>query len=374
MMIQLDTLFEVGLFHNYYKSGISDDFDIEPTALCKNQLLNYGLIFRKTSKGFVVLYELVKDDHGNPHPLKSIEENVKYSFMLKSNNPYLINYSDLPLDSQANQIYNLHNLNNNMQNGDLLLTSDSNAEFLSQKDRIHLKSQLFNYSSKSANTSVQIETLDGLNNTLLRKNVLIVEGIFNYSIDLRRYPPGRFTLNVDGSKKLEFYANDELIGKNVFGVIDIFQNNSVPAPYRFTKPNHDVFKKTYHVKIDNRKTYWKYNMVLKYRLGDVDPNDWPDDWPNDFSVVFPDSEGLQPQFNRQNIGYLADGAAIVPFVSVAKLPLQQVPIKGIQLKKTSSNNNGNISGIRDIDHLPNPSVQTINTINNEIYSSIFVYL
>lgn len=352
MKIQFEKLFEIKIFHSYYKSGTSEDFDIEPTALCRNQLLNYGLLFKKTAGGFVVLYEVVEDDSGNPHPLKPIEENTKFSFTLQAKNSSLINYSNLPLNSKPNQIYHLHNLNDNQQNGSLFLTSDKTEDYMSQKDRIELISQLFQYSFESTNSSAQIEIVDDLDNLVFKKVVPIVEGMFNYSVDLRGYPPGKFTLKIDGAQKLEFYANDELIGKNIFGIIDIFRNDSVPQAYQFTETNGDVRKKTYTVKIEKRQTFWKYYMVLKYR---------PDITPDSLSI---------DSFVRKDTEILSDGNSMVPFVSSTPLSLQEKPIKGIQLKKATGNGSTSICK-----NLPNPSVRTIKPeASDKIYSEIFIYL
>lgn len=363
MKIQFDILFEVEIYHNYYNSGISEDFNIVPTSISQKILRNYGLLFRKTSKGFVVLYEYVLELE-QKHPLKPIEENIKFSFILQSKNPYLINYSNLPLDKKPNQIYRLHNLNDNQQNGNLLLTSDDTINHVSQNDRIEIKPQLFQYSFESLNETAEMEILDELRNPVpkSKRNVAIVDGILNYLVNLQSFAPGKYILKVDGDQKLEFYSSDELVGKNnVFGVIDIFRNDSVPNLYQFTKPNNDVKQKTYQVKIDNRMTYWKYYIVLKYRVKDVKPDD--------FSLTYPDSNGTNVKFESLNKEELADGTVTFPFLSNIELPLKQVPVKGIKLDKTNSNGNR-----LEIANLPIPSVKTLTKIKNELYSNMYVYI
>jgi hypothetical protein len=118
-------------------------------------------------------------------------------------------------------------------------------------------------------------------------------------------------------------------------------------------------------------------VVLKYRT-DINPDDLSiefftqtgngngddddgDSGNGDFSTPFE----RQPPIER------SDGLKAVPFISQAMLPLQEDPIKKIQLKKTSSNNNGMFT----INNLTNPSAVTI-TKNDagQFLSEIFIYV
>lgn len=360
MKIQFDKLFEVEIYHNYYSSGISQDFLIEPTIACQNQLKDYGLIFRQTGKGFAVFYEVAENGGGIHHPLKPIVEDAKFSFLLTSRNPYVINYTNLPLATQSNQMYYLHNLNNNQQNNQLLLTSDATTEFLSEHDLIELRSQFFQYRFESSNIYSEIEVIDELGKTVLQERVAIVEGLFDYPVNLTGYTPGKFIIKIDGIQKLEFYADDTLLSKKIFGVINIFRNDIVPVAYRFTDVNGAVTKKTYSAKLDRRFTFWKYYVVLKYRSNIAAA---------DLSIGRDDPAIV---FTRQPVITLSDGTNAVPFVSNNTQPLQQEPIGNIKLVKS----NGSSSGMFEIENLENPSVSSItpNPPENKIYSEIFVYV
>ena len=154
------------------------------------------------------------------------------------------------------------------QNSNLLLSSDTNDEFITAQDALELKPQVFSYSFTSPNTSATLEIRDQWSQPVIQKRSPIVEGKFYSLVDLSGHGPGRFSLFIDGIQKAQFYASDEFVGKRIFGLVDIFRDDNVPATYQFTDPNqgHDVLPKTYAIKMDNRKTYWKYYVVLKYRL------------------------------------------------------------------------------------------------------------
>lgn len=424
---QFETLLEVEIFHNYYQSKICEDLDIEPTPSCSNQLKNYGLLYRKTAQGFTIYYNksaLEKDKDGKFISLIPVADNIQLSFVLMSKNPFLVNFSDLPLDKKRNQIYCLNNLNDNsdVQTKQLLLTSETNSanfkSHISENDRLTLKPQVFQSSYKPINSTDKIKIVDGFNNTLLEKTVNEIEiangpnnsvlnktvkaeeNILNYRVDLRSYPPGIFTLSVNNEVKLEFYASDELNGRNIFGVIDLYQNDKVPLSYRFSEikdnvENDIMKKKTYTVRIDNRQTYWRYNVVLKYRLETIKleewrddwlenwpgviPPGWPVDWPQDWSIVCTRNSSASPitlHSKKEDSQALPDGTISFPFKSDHLLPLQQKPIKSVELKKTG-NSTGNLSGIKDIEKLPYPSYRNLKQDpenSNKLYSEIFIYL
>ncbi|MDH3974157.1 MAG: hypothetical protein OEV42_07745 [Deltaproteobacteria bacterium] len=368
MKIEFDKLLEVNFYHNYYRAEKGEDFEVEPTALCQKELKNYGLLFKKISRGFVVLYELTDDGLGGKEPLRAIDGKVRLSFMLKSRNPYLLNYSDLPLDSKFHHIYCLHNVNDNQQSGDLLLSSATDKNHLSLDDRITLKPQLFQYGFHSENPSAQIEIIDERGDSVISENVSLVEGVLNYPVDLRGRRPGRFTLKIDGQIELVFYASHELTGESVFGIIDIFSNDDVPEAYRFID-GESVAPKKYMVKIKRRQTYWKYCVAFKYYERDEHFK------AENLSISHPDPS---VKFDSQGV---FDGDDVVPveiFISDKELAFTEEPVKGIDLKLKKSGQGGGHGNVIELKkNLPAPSVNQIvkpDESGSNIYSEIYIYV
>jgi hypothetical protein len=376
MKIIFEPLFAVEIYHFYYTSTFSEDFVVVPTAACRRLLQNYALIFRSNAKGFAVFYEAFEDDSRNLHPIRPIAEDVRFSFRLQSKNPYLINFSDLPLDLAKRTIYYLHNRHDNPQNNELLLSADTVAAFVSQQDALKLAPLVFQYHLESSNPTAQLKILDEWSNSVITETKTVVEGVVDYPVDLRGLGPGKYTLTIDGVQKEQFYAAEELSGQNVFGLIDILRHDSVPAAYQFTNPaqNHDVAAKTYAVKINTRKTFWRYYVALKNRTKYPTPADWPNDWPDDWTIAYPSQQGVSIDPQPGALRTLVDGTVAVPFVADAALPLQQAPIKGIQLKKSQGSEHS--SSLRFADNLPNPSIASIvpDISSNKIYSEIFIYV
>ncbi len=141
--------------------------------------------------------------------------------------------------------------------------------------------------------------------------------------------------------------------------------------------NYDVKAKTFTVKINNRQTWWKYNVVLKYRR-DTKPEDLsikifsqPEngDTPDDSGESETDTPTTK--FERKTPHPRPDGLTAVPFVAQGKLPLVEKPLKRIQLVKIGRGNNGPFT----IDNLTNPSVAAITKDKQgKLYSEMYVYI
>ncbi len=365
MEIQFSTLFKIGFSNNYYSSGLNEDMVVEPTALCGRRLKDYGLLLRRTPEGIKVLYETVIDENDTSQILKPITQSVKFCFTFKAGNPYLLNYSDLPVNTYRGFIYYLHSLNKTESGGSINIAADTNSTFMSKDDLIELRPQLFTYQIKTSNSTAEIEIVDELNNSIYKENLHVLDGVRDYTVDLLHRSPGKYVLKIDGINKLEFYASDEVAGRDILGIIELTVQ--------------DMNKKKYLLKVNNRKTYWNYYVVLKYRLRDVKPEDWPADWPDKWSIIYPvddtTSVALLPQSSKQKV--MSDGAVAVPFESGVALPLEHDPVKGIQLKRESGSSN--VSKIRDINNLPVPSINNIKPPKkgsniNKTYSDIYIYV
>lgn len=369
-------LFEIKLSHRYYTSGQCADIRIKPTPRCGQLLKDYGLLCVETAEGLTVRYPAVAGPESQLVPLKPVSESISFSFILQSENPYLLNFSDLPLNASPSAVYRFDNLAANVHEGKLLISADGDNPFVSALDAIELRPQQFNYRADHGTALAAVEIRDAWDLTLVQDTVPVLEGALNYRVDLRRNLPGAFNLLVDGVPQLAFYADDQLTRRNVFGLINIYRDDRVPVAYQFTDPvqQHAVLPKTYCLVFNRRMTFWKYYVALKYRLKNLTPDKWPKDWPDDWKIIYTPDPSVDIAPDAGNVKTLTDGTLAVPFTADAPLPFQETPIKNVQLKKTGPG--ANASGIREIDHLPNPSVRSIvpDASDGKIYSEVFIYV
>ncbi|HKJ68171.1 MAG TPA: hypothetical protein VKA68_09475 [bacterium] len=417
--MQYQSLFSLEISHRYHASGKSEDFHILPTYRCAENLRDAGLIFRSHTHGFLVQYQA---RNGND-PKIPLTDQTKYSFILHQQRPDLLNFSDLPLSNQVNQIYYLDNLTKNRQEDALLLTAETGHEFLSGLDILSLRPQSFQYRFSSSRSRVSLQIQDVFGRTIEEALVPVHDGSGSYPVALRRLSPGKFTLRLDGELAETFYASDELFRQKPFGVLDIYQHARVPSEYQFTDLGDPaaITPRKYQLNIQRRTTYWKYLFVHKYRLTELNADDWPDSWPDDYPdslpagwqdawpedwpaewvIRYPSDPVVHMNPVPQQARALSDGYFAIPFISESPLPLSDKSIAGIELTKREEENdeeddseggppwgrggpgrsrghNGNHrgSGIRAIQNLPNASPRTL-VVNNEegkIYSEIFVYV
>jgi len=396
MEIIFDKLFAVDLHHYYYESACAENLLVLPTHECQKKLGDYGLHFRTTRRGFTVFYEVIRGDEQRPYPLRPIETDEKFTFMLTAKDPYLLNMSDLPLDLTADHIFYFTNLKANIQESRLLISADTTHGYVSNDDAIGLRPLSFEYRYQTLADQVVFTATDEWAHTLFTINKEVINGHAACLIDLTPFGPGKYALSINGVEAERFYAGNKMVfQKNAFAVIDLYRHPSVPTTYRFTDHgNNDSTPKTYTIMINNRKTFWKYFFVHKHRLTQMEPSqwpqtwpdDWPDnlpedwpeewprDWPKDWAVLFPRDSEIEILPKPSEMKLMPNGAMAIPFVSNKAIPLRQTAVKGIRLSNQGSN--GNASGLREIENLANPSIKTIvpDILDNHVYSEIYVYL
>lgn len=367
MKTNFQVLFEIELIHEFYEPEknirFAKDLAIEPTPFCFDLLRDCGFLFRKKPNGFSVLADALKEKSNGYTLKKPIESQLIFSFFLLTKNPYLLNFSELPLmENHGQMIYRVHNLQNNIKEKQLLLTRDIQSEFLGEKDLIFAKSRSFSHQFTTDKIAVEMQVRDETGNTIMSKTIFSNEGFVDYQVDLSGLSPGSYTLFEDNIKELDFYADNQIAGKNIFGVIDIYNSDKVAEAYRFTDDTYRILPKKYTLKIASRKVFWKYMVVLKNHKKAAS---------QDLTINLTGNHGGL-NFIRQADVVLPDGLRAVPFISDRAVAFSSKPLKGIQLIKQ----NNHSSGIFEIQNLPNAPVYAIkpDSTSDKIYSEIFIYV
>lgn len=353
MRIHFAKAFAVDLFHDYYPSGVSEDFSVEPTLATRQELNKHGLLFKTTPQGFVVLCETEGD---GSTPIRPLVPPLSFSFVLRSINPFLFNAANLPFTKSPQQLFYLGTRQKDSNAGELLLSADPIGKFVGAADLLALRPQRFQASFPAAGAAARWQLFDGRGG-LLRS--WAVPALGATSTGLVEVPQaGSYRLLGDGVDRLVFYADDQLAGGTPFGVIEIAADALVTAPFRFVSDAGAVAFKRYAVRLQARRTTWQYYVVPKFDT-DVDPQDLS------ISLASP-----AVSFTRKSAVTLADGRTAIPFEAASELPLSQTSIKGVQLKK-----NGPPTSRLTIDNLPNPSVnEVIPAAAGKVFSRVFVYV
>ena len=365
MDINFNTLFDVDIFHEYYKDGLSKDFDITPSDECKELMKDYRLIFRTTSTGFKVSFSADENDD----PVIPIDYQIKLVFLLSVKNSYLLNYSDLPIDKIKNTVYYFSNYNLELPNQSIL---HKESDYVSSGDRLDLKSETFSVQVASEENEVDLSILDIDESALISKSFRTNENIADIQIDLYPFSPGKFKLLIDGNEETEFYADSKIMGKVVFGVIEIFfdPDGEIPQAYKINFPR--------------RKTYWKYNVILKHKTtltAEEISIDIPKTETDKYGYTFEDdlikNQDVEPKilFDRLPEIESSSSPTCIPFVFSKELPLSEETIKGIRLVKINGNGESDY-GNPMFENLSNPSVTSIKPEKEtgKVYSEINIYI
>jgi len=347
ILFKYEKLFSVQALHNYYSSKACPDLIFEPTAECQQSLLNLNLKYKTGANGFTIFAET--DEVGDL--LKSFSGAKKLVFALRSNNPYFHNFSDLPLEQEAGEIYYFNNSTTNsldvfsMGTARLLMHSGTEVSS-SHLLKIFGDNYRFELSGTGAARTASLINLDQ-GTTVKTQEKEAVNNAYQYDFTLEGLVPGRYRLDVGGTEEDRFYYDPVLCRKKIIGLVEIFF--SVPTSYRFYtgagKPNY----KEYCLAFQNRKTFWRYIVYNKNGTSLPDPiiNQATNPW------TFTDSGG---------------GV----FVSDSVIPLQESAITGISLLADSTDPSSVL-----LENLPNPDLTIIKPdLNNlsTIYSDVNVYI
>lgn len=274
MIIKYDILFEANVRHNFYREGLSGDFSIAPTTACRELLQRYRLIFRESANGFKVFAPVVPgtDPPELEHPFG--EDSVKFTFMLILHNTRFGLITTLPDFKPAGELFYFSNLYEEID-GDIRYLGDH-----TEGNRIGLpvaaiKTPTLNYRFDNPVNAAQFTLTDmfGLAYTLPNPGFIFPDPAdmtdrFQHNLgEVPGMKHGRYLMNDNQGGSLPFYYDRNLYGKDVFGVIEIFNNTSgftdpsnnlVPESYRFVENDQVTGKGKYSLGFSAAERKWMY--------------------------------------------------------------------------------------------------------------------
>ena len=100
-------LFELSIFHEYYRDNLCGDFVVEPTIKCGKILRNHHLIVKNKVNGIVVVAPVNSENQ----PEFELADHLKLTFKLKLKNQNFLDFTDIDWKPVDNSIYQYHNQN-----------------------------------------------------------------------------------------------------------------------------------------------------------------------------------------------------------------------------------------------------------------------
>ncbi len=340
--MRVTPLYQLNVLHDYFSDGRCKNVEVVPSRETARMLQQYGLFFRQVE----TTYHIVAKNDGNT-PL-FVEENLQTSlnFHLKINDPYFLNYTDLPLEISSNQVYYFSNLN-------AATSFLSKEEKANGQDQLAIKTKQFSY-------EVDAATHEGKQLQVKNQNGEVVDeyeikAVQNHIlVDLQHQAEGVY----------DIYIEEELKEKT------IISNSATPTDFGFIQLelSTNTWSKERPIKqfiqFKNRATYWQYNIINThdYQLGN-------------FSVA---TAPTTIDFSALDSRTLPNGQEAMLLSSAQEIPLQERYTNTLKLNmnKIIGNQIHNIGSSIPLPYPDNKTIKPITQADNttKIVSDIYVYL
>ncbi len=257
--VKYDILFRFTVRHDFYESGLSEDFQFIPTPSTENMLQQYGLLFRSNPTGFTV-FTKIDPDQVTPTVLTAIPADQKhFSFLMILKNPYFFNFtrftdhpSELP-PAMGREVLYASNVFAPAPGGDERPLGDHVVLPAFQYPAL-VRSRIYNLPYPSATNSSSPVLQDILTNTytpLAEIDLPVGQQVQELQLDfgeVQSMTAGRYRLTASSPDiDLSFFYEPDLNGQEgVMGIIDIYNDTTdldsgnvdqVPAEYKYLTGN-----------------------------------------------------------------------------------------------------------------------------------------
>lgn len=260
--------FHVELKHDFYslandKYRINNDLEFTPSPATADLMTSARMRWFKTGKGFSMYYKAIDDGFSNP-PMASIDTAAEFlfTFGVTRNVETFLNITELDLGSTYTA-------------GKKLLLSATPASPIATPTLIdQLLPRAFTYDFRAAGGytgSVYLNVKHESNTPSITYSGLTAAtttNIYSVGVDLTKEKKGLYTITAKKTSdnsvvhSATIYVDNDLFGKNVFGMLRI-QFNAPVLPALSDVYDEDVFSYTFLP----RAVYWRYIVTVKASNG-----------------------------------------------------------------------------------------------------------
>jgi hypothetical protein len=386
-------LFSLSIEQPFYLNKICEEYKVEPimdflitpTEECRNLMKRMGLIFRNSERngGFIVLTKISRRaGEGDYHLRFPARKGEKLSFLMIIRNLDVLNFNDLAIQTESNQIYYFSNQVDDPRAIRSNLHLNKNATGVkAEVDSIKKTNEIYHFQHSGIIPSGAAKVKHLLTGREVEpKSLLNEEGRTDLTFDLSSFPLGQCQLLINNVEADKFYNLGKISSQPFFGVIELSLSNTLAANYRILETDQLFIPQRpyYLIGFRNRQTFWRYTIHLETN-----------------SPIFLEMEALnnseKNEFisrlnivsNNTNITFKLDSTSDKNFVFVSenKQPLQEKyysssigvnDILNLMLKKYI----GNPSKEAIIKkYLPYPQTSSLDARNFPlIYSDVFITL
>lgn len=363
MRQRFDSLLDVSLRHEYFHNGLAHPaLDVLPTRRCSLHLQDHGLMFRKTERGFLLLYPSLEDGQAPGAPQFPLAQLPPLQFVLRAKNVDLLQYVSLPVPA-GRSLYAFHN-RHTFVGPPHPLTHPDGGGYASADDRWTLVGNPLSLSLATQAAEEELH-LFGDGGEVLWYGTIEAKGSpaqLSLQVALDDYV-GTVRLVRSHGPDWSGYVDPELVRQQAFGVLTLTTDAGVPSGQRFVDGNGHPVPQSFELAFRKPQTHWRYLVVP--RNGGFDPNQAR--IAGGEPVAFGNGPGVASNSSRE----LAGETAFL-FESAQPMPLQQQPITDIELQPKPGQ--GGSKAL--IAQLPNPRLDALryDPQQPKFYSDIYVYV
>lgn len=327
-----DILFRVYIWHSYFTNGKCTSFSIIPDESTRRLIQKYGLIFRQTDFGIVVLAasqkvlnETILSDQ--------INTDFQFNFFLTFSNPYLLNITEIETpENNTVHIYTNNLITKDEENENSYSFLSGKQVYLSHENFV-LKKELgqegiFEHNGTNIPINPEIR-----NDTLLYSAKDLESGVYRW---------------FSKRKEKYYYKSTHTMVSNPFAIISVDFNNENLINKSGTMQHPD-----YHVRLQTKKTYWQYILNTRQNIN---------------KLIIESSDKKEEFEKSEELG--ADNHMLVIFTSKKEIEITEDRKEYFKLKvRNGSPENDLIL----ISKLPLPEISVLNKKTDEkIYTPIYV--
>lgn len=237
-------LFSVKFSHEYFSDRLFDGLKVVPAAVSTGLMKSYGILQKKIGNEYILAY---KDEDPVKSQLTEITGPIVLSFYIFCEDSFLLNYSDLPVET-IEEGFLLTNRYAGVKENGLLHKND----FVSKEEKVFFVNSYYalERSLKATEQDISVKVMDPVNGA--KKELF--QGKWK---DLSAHVPfssllesGYFEIAL-GEKIIPYYAATEHAGGKLFGVLEV----------QLTPELVNAGGITYFARIGTKEVVWRYHLV-----------------------------------------------------------------------------------------------------------------
>ncbi|MBO9618699.1 MAG: hypothetical protein J7539_06630 [Niabella sp.] len=367
----------------YREAGAAPDIQLVPTpeTVAVMGRLNFLMRTNAPDGGIIVLARTAGVTAGDPLLRFPPGPGDVLTFLMVLNNPELVNFDDLPLQSGSDSALYFTNTVNDPAalRANLHLSKDATGvDGLNDSIKVSGDNYRFHYNAPVA-AGAAVVKYSRTGQSILPAAVINAGGQCDLMFNLAGLPGGSCTLLISGTPVDTFYYLSTGAGLRVFGVIEISLNPALPANYRVVEADRSLSNERpfYQLRFKNRETFWRYTIQLQKT-----------------SPIFLEMAAMSPAERADfvsKVNIVTNDASLLSFSmttasdtewvfeSVATLALREkynvasnVPLQ-LSLKKNLNDLSTPAKVVKD--NLPFPSTRNLDaTAPPKMYSDVFMIL